>query len=415
MKAAGEIKLIAGISWRNVWRNSRRSFLTFLTIAAGATMIIFMRSLQNGGYEQMIEDSIAPLTGDIQVHEKGFWKNMTMEYAFRDDRGMAEEIRKIPSVRGVAPRIYAGALLISKNSSAGAEILAVDPESEKKISTLHSYILPGGRYLEAGDRLSIILGDVLAGNLGVNIGDEVSFVSQGFDGSIAADSFIVRGIFRCPDISYNRTLALIPFEQGNETFSMDGYISSYVIRTADTDSVSAVLKRVKAIAGSELEVMPWDELMPEVLQFIAMDRVSSHIFVFVLYMIVAFGILNTIQMSVFERTRELGIMLSIGTTPARILAMVLSESFFIAMTGITIGVICGGVLSWYFTVHPLDFSQYREEVELYGMSTVIYYAKIRAADFFITSAFILFISMAFTFFPARRASRLDPVRAIRHL
>lgn len=363
----------------------------------------------------MIDDAVAPLTGHIQVHEKGFQENMTLEYAFKYDSSMLDEIRRIKSVKEAAPRIYAGGLLIHEDSSAGAEILAVKPELERKIITLHNNILPGGRFLEKGDTYSIILGRNLADNLGVKTGETVSVVSQGFDGSIAADSFVVKGIFRSPNVSYNRTLALIPFEQGSETFSMSGYISSIVIRADDIDSVPAVTRKVEVIAGEDLEVMPWDKLMPEILQFIVMDRVSSHIFVFILYMIVAFGILNTIQMSVFERIRELGIMLSIGTSPVRIFLMVITESAIISVIGIIAGLLSGAALSYYFTIYPMDFSEYQAEMELYGMSTLVYYAKLKASDFYNTGFIVFLLSLAFTFFPARRAAKLNPVRAIRHL
>ncbi len=141
----------------------------------------------------MIEDSIAPLTGHIQIHDKGFRKNMTLEYSFKNDNAKLEEIKKIKGVNAASPRISAGALFVFNDASAGGEILAVQPESEKRITTLHNYILPGGRYLEKNDRLSIVLGKNLADNLGVKTGDTVSLVSQGFDGSIAADNFTVIG------------------------------------------------------------------------------------------------------------------------------------------------------------------------------------------------------------------------------
>jgi len=318
-------------------------------------------------------------------------------------------------VKEAAPRIYAGGLLIFKDTTAGSEILAIDPDLEKNITTLHKYIVPGGRYLESGDSFSIILGNNLAANLGVKTGDTVSIVSQGFDGSIAAENFIVKGIFRCPNIEYNRGLALMPFTRGSEFFSMGEYISSYVIRVKDIDSVQGTARSISKICGSGLEVMAWNELMPEIMQFIAMDRSSSHIYVFMLYMIVAFGILNTIQMSVFERTRELGIMLSIGTSPGRVFSMVIIESVIIAVIGITAGLISGAALSYYFTIYPIDFSGYQAEMELYGMSTLMYYAKLKWYDFYVTGLLTLLLSMIFTFFPARRASKLSPVRAIRHL
>jgi ABC-type lipoprotein release transport system permease subunit len=415
VRRADEITLIAEISWRNVWRNTRRSFLTFLTIVAGCTLILFMRSLQNGGYEQMIEDSIAPVTGHIQIHERGYRKNMTLEYAFENDIALSGRIRKLAGVKDISPRIYTGGLIIRGNSSTGSEITAVDPVLERKITTLHNYILPGGRYLEASDRLSIVLGNKLAENLGAKTGDTVSVLSQGFDGSIAADSFIVRGIFRSPNAGYNRGLAIIPLLQGDQTFSMNNFISAYVIRAGETSSVEIIADEIRQIVGEEYEVMTWDMMMPEILQFIAMDRVSSHIFVFILYMIVAFGILNTIQMSVFERIREIGIMLSIGTSPVRIFSMILTESFIISVIGITAGMLCGWALSFYFTVYPIDFSEYQAEMELYGMSTLVYYAKMKPYDFAVTALTILVLSLTFTAFPAGRAAKLNPVRAIRHL
>ena len=363
----------------------------------------------------MVEDSIAPQTGHIQVHEKGFWKNRTLEYAFKNDSRMSEKIRGIKHVKAVAPRIYAGGLVIFKDSSAGGEIVAIEPEQEKSITTIHKYILPGGRYLRNDDTRSIVLGNTLAANLGVKAGDNVSLVSQGFDGSIAADSFTVRGIFKCPNVGYNRGIALIPFEEAVQIFSMEDYISSFVIRADDIDYVPEINTEIKQIAGPELEVMMWDELMPEIMQFIAMDRASTHFYVLMLYMIVAFGILNTVQMSVFERTRELGIMLSIGTSRGRVFAMIITESFFITVIGVAAGLAGGALLSWYFSVYPMDFTGYQAEMELYGMTTLLYYARMKSYDFFVTAAVTLFISMIFALFPARRASRLSPVRAIRHL
>ncbi len=415
MKIADSIKLVTGLAWRNVWRNKRRSFLTFLTIMAGCTMILFMRSFQNGSYVQMIDDSIAPFTGHIQIHEKGFWKNSTLEYAFPDNPSLIADIRKIPGVKEVSRRIHAGGLMIAGDSTAAAEVVGIEPSRERNIITIRNFLLPGGRFIEDDERGSIVLGSVLARNLGVKTGDKIALVSQGFDGSVASGEFDVAGIFRSPNVAYNTSLALISLKQADETFSMNGYISSCVIRLFETEYAVAVRDRIKQKAGTDFEVMSWDELMPEIMQFIAMDRVSSHIFVFILYMIVAFGILNTIQMAVYEGIRELGIMLSIGTSPRRVMSMVMTESVFIALVGIAAGLVSGWLLSWYFTINPWDYSEYRDELEIYGMTTFVYYAKIKVNDFISCAFTVLGLTLIFTFFPARRAAKLDPVRAIKHL
>lgn len=414
-KRGETVRLIAVLSWRNVWRNKRRTLLTFLTIMVGCSMILFMRSFQNGSYGQMIEDAIAPLPAHIQVHEKGFWKNSTFEYAFLDDPALLGSIRALPHVVDVSRRIHAAGLIIHRDSSSGAEVIGIEPSRENNIITIHKYILPGGRFLRDDDTSSIVLGDGLARNLCIKTGDKVEILSQGFDGSVAAGEFVVAGIFHSPSFAYNSGLALVSFSQAAETFSMAGYVSSYAVRIDDTDETWRVRNRIESLAGDNLEVMAWDRLVPEVIEFIALDRASSHMFVFIMYLFVAFGILNTIQMSVYERIREFGIMISIGTTPGRVFAMVMAESLIIALIGLAAGLVSGAALCWIFTKYPLDFSGYGAEMEFYGVSTLVYYAKLRIGDFISCSVTIFFLTLFFTFFPARRASRLDPVRAIRHL
>lgn len=409
------LRLIAGISWRNVWRNKRRTLLTFLTIMAGCSMILLMRSFQNGGYSQMIEDAIAPLPAHIQIHEKGFWKNSSLEYSFADDSELLGRIRQVEHVLEVSRRIQNGGLVIFGDSSAGAEVIGIEPSPENRITTLHRYLLAGGKFLADDDLKSVVLGDGLARNIGVKPGDTVSLLSQGFDGSIAAGDFTVSGIFHSPNVAYNTGLVLMNFKEAEEIFSMSGYVTSYVVRIDDTYETWTVKSKIASFAGDGLEVMAWDELVPEIIQFIAMDKASSHMFVFILYLLVAFGILNTVQMSVYERIREIGIMISIGTTPGRVFAMVMTEALITAVMGLVAGLLCGGAICWYFTLVPIDFSSYGAEMEFYGVSTLVWYGRMRAGDFISCSITIFFLTILFTFFPARRASRLDPVRAIRHL
>ena len=339
----------------------------------------------------------------------------TLEYAFRDDSSLLNQIREMGEVKEVSRRVHASGLVICGDTTAPAEITGIEPARERHISTLHNYILPGGRYLEEGDNDAVVIGHGLAKKLGAGRGDTISVVSQGFDGSIAADSFTVKGLFSSPETSFNSGLALISYSQANETFSMSGYVSSYVVRLHDTGTALYVRDSIRSFAGRELEVMAWDELMPEIIEFIILKRFGSYLFHFIMYMIVAFGILNTIQMAVYERTRELGIMLSIGTSPSKVFSIIITESVIIALIGIAAGLLAGAAFSWYFTVYPMDISAYRNEMELYNVTLVQYYSKLKPADFYNCAFIVLFLTVVFTIFPARRASKLDPVKAIRHL
>ncbi len=404
------------LAWRNVWRNTRRTVLTLLTILVGSAMIILMNAFAKGGHDQMIEDAVASNTGHIQVHEKGYWENRTIDYALKPDGALLDSLGKDARVRGASMRIHADGLLSFGNTTAGAMIQGVDPEAEKSVSTLHSSVLPGGRYLSPDDRKSIVMGETLAKNLGARTGSVVALISQGFDGSIAAEKLTVAGIFRSGNPEYDMALVLMPLAQADETFTMVGYVHSITLRLAspsDTAAVKALIAQKTDPRG--IEVMGWDELMPELVQFIVMDDVSCYIFDFILFMVVAFGILNTIQMSVFERTREFGVMLSIGTTPGQVVAMVLVESFFIALLGIALGCAAGWGLSYYFQVNPIDYSDYAKEMAVWGVTTVTYPADATALNLSMTALITLALAMMFSVFPARRASRLEPVQAIRQL
>ncbi len=411
-----DLKIIIKFAWRSVWRNKRRTILTFLTIFVGCAMIIFMNAIAKGGHDKMIEDAVAINTGHIQIHEKGFWENQTVDYAFQITPQLDTALQNNKQIDGYCPRIQAGGLLSFKENTAPAMIQGIDPDKEKQVTILNEKIIKGGRFLKPSDRNQILIGEVLSKNLGAGLGDTISMISQGFDGSIAAENLEIVGLLNTGNPEYDRSLVLMPIALANETFTMMDYIHSLIIRVKDSsdtfnvkDSISKILDKDK------LEVMAWDGLMPELVQFIVMDDIGAYVFDFVLFMVVAFGILNTIQMSVYERTREFGIMLAIGTSPGRVKKMVLMESVFITIIGSALGIALGYMISYYFTINPIDYSDYAAEMAVWGVSTTSIPADVSALNIAVTSILTFVLSISFSIFPALRASKLEPVKAIRQL
>jgi putative ABC transport system permease protein len=413
MREAG---IATRLAWRNVWRNKRRTILTLLTIIVGCAMIIFMNALAKGGHDQMIEDAVGLNTGHIQIHERGFWENQTIDYAIKVTPEILQAIKSNPRIAGYSFRVITGGLLSYKENTAGAVIQGVDPELEKNVSNLYTKILPGGRFLKSADKTEIVMGEILAKNIGASVGSSISMISQGFDGSIAAERLTIVGLFRTGNPEYDRTLLIMPLAQAKETFTMMDYIHAITIRLVDSQYMEEAKSTIQAITSPDrVEVMGWDELMPELVQFIVMDDVGAYIFDLILFMVVAFGILNTIQMSVFERTREFGVMLSIGTRPGQVVKMVLMESVFISLLGIVLGVALGYAISYYFKINPIDYSSYAKEIAVWGVNTSIFPADTTLLNIAVTSLLTFVLSFLFSIFPARRASRLKPVEAIRQL
>jgi putative ABC transport system permease protein len=413
MREAG---IVTKLAWRNVWRNKRRTILTLLTIVVGCAMIIFMNALAKGGHDQMIEDAVGLNTGHIQIHEKGFWENQTIDYAIKVTPEILRAIKSNPQISGYSIRVITGGLLSYMENTAGAVVQGIDPELEMSVSNLHTKILLGGRFLKSADRTEIVMGEILAKNIGASVGSSISMISQGFDGSIAAEKLTIVGLFRTGNPEYDRTLLVIPLTQARETFSMMDYVHTITIRLVDSQYMEEVKNALSSVVPPDrVEVMGWDELMPELVQFIVMDDVGAYIFDFILFMVVAFGILNTIQMSVFERIREFGVMLSIGTRPGQVVRMVLMESVFISLLGIALGVALGYAASYYFKLNPIDYSSYAQEMAVWGVNTAVFPADTTLLNIAVTSLLTFVLSFLFSIFPARRASRLKPVEAIRHL
>lgn len=416
MKLFKESSIEVMLAWRNVWKNKRRTILTLLTIMVGCSMIIFFRSSQDGSYEKMIEDSIAANTGHIQIHEKGFWENQSLDYAFIPGGPLMSYLKKSQNIAAISRRIHAAGLISYGNNTFGTLIQAVEPEQEKKVSNLHTTIQPGGRYLAPDDGKRIIIGTTLAKNLNAKVGDTVSIISQGFDGSIAAANVEIVGIFKTLNPRYDQAMIIMPVAQAVETFTMMNYVSSITIRMKNTSDMEKTREEICALSGSkQLEIMGWDELTPELIQAIVMDKLFGYIFYFILFLITAFGVLNTVQMSVFERTRELGIMMAIGTKPRQIVTMVLFESVFISFMGALLGIVVGCAVSYYFYIHPFDFSDYQNEMAAFGQITTVLPTKLTVANVVITSTLTFLFGVLFSIAPARRASRLKPLKAIRQL
>ncbi|MFW5861644.1 MAG: ABC transporter permease [Spirochaetota bacterium] len=410
--------IIIKLAWRNIWRNKRRTVLTLLTIVVGCAMIILMNAFARGGHDQMIDDAVSLNTGHVQVHEKGFWDSQTIDYAFKPTDQLIRILDDQEAITGYSRRVHAGVLVALDDVSRGAMVQGIEPGREKSVTDLHEKILPGGRYLEKNDSTHVVMGDVLAKNLKVKVGDRISILSQGFDGSIAAEHLDIVGIFKSGNQEYDRTLMLIPLSQAMKTFSMMGYINSMVIRLDDPgrmDEVMAACRKATQEYSYPMEVMGWKTLMPELVQFIVMDDVAAWIFDFILFMVVGFGILNTIQMSVFERTREFGVMLSIGTQPSQVVAIVLTETVFITLLGILLGSILGIGSSMYLHYNPIDYSAYADEIAIWGISTTVFPATVTPLNVTVTGMFTFILGILFSIFPARRAAKLDPVEAIRTL
>lgn len=348
--------MLAALAWRNLWRRPQRTLLSVLSIALVCSLLVFALSFQEGVYAQMRQTTLRIFDGYAQLQPAGYADDPTLERAVADPDRLVRQAESIAGVTVAAPRVNAFAILARGDRSYAASVIGVDPVREPQVSTLASRII-AGRYLQASDSDAAILGDVLARNLGVKVGDRVSLLGSGRDGSVAADVLTAAGLYHSGILALDRSILEMPLARAQDTFGMQGEASILALAGPSLDAVDRALPRLSALARRDgIVVRDWQALQPALYETIQVKYAMSLVFYATLVLVVAFIILNTLLMSVLERTRELGTLLALGMRSAQIGAMVVSELLMLAAVGVLIGVSAGAAVTLWLQHTGIVFS-----------------------------------------------------------
>jgi ABC-type lipoprotein release transport system permease subunit len=403
------------MAWRNVWRNPRRSLLTMAAIAFATLLLVFMLSMQFGSYETMINSAVKIQTGHLQVQAQTYQEKRDIRLVVPDPERIAKILEKIPQVTAFTFRSEAFVLVSSRDRTYGAMLVGVDPQREAGVSTLKT-IVRQGRYLEPSDTNQALLGTLLARNLRVDVGDELVILGQGRDGSIAATVVTLKGIFNSGQDDFDRSVVHVPLPFFQETFGMRGAVHTVVAISKSLEAVPGIKQAVndalkRLPLNDHLVALDWQELLPGLIQAIKMDLVSGFIFYIILIIVVAFSILNTFLMAIFERTREFGVMMAIGTRPGRLVKLILLESAGITLLGSIAGILAGCLITWYFQVHGILIPGAEEVARQFGLPERIY-PNLSVFSVGIGAGIVLVITSMTALYPALRVRRLKPVDAL---
>ncbi len=400
------------MAWRNLWRHSRRTWLTVSAIAFSAALLVFMIALQLGSYAMIINVTLRVFPGDIQVQHAGYNSRPKIRSTVPAADALAERIRQDTIAHSVAVRGYGFALASSRDRSYGVQVVGVQPQYEGGVSTIPG-LVRNGRYLASSGKDEAVIGALLARNLRIKVGDELTLLGSAKDGSMAATVLPVVGIFQSGSPDIDRNMVEIPLATFRNVFSMGTDAHAIVIDASDIGQLPKLLNEVRSLLPqrANLVALPWQELVPGLEQLIRMDMASAWFTYLSLIIVVTFSILNTFLMAVLERTREFGLMLALGSSPLTIGRLILLESLLLTLIGLAVGVVLGAGVSWYFYVRGLTFPGMKELYAQYGLPGVLYPQISLLALFLGPAAILVFTSMA-ALYPALRIRRLRPVDAM---
>lgn len=403
--------MIASVAWRNIWRQPIRTSLSILGMAFTSMILVFMLSFQLASYDTMKESMLRIADGWGQVQPPGFKDDPEMDKVIADPAAVIARLEAVPGIDAVAPRSTGFGLLANGEKSFAAAIVAIDPSREGGVTKLSSMV-DRGRALTPEDGAAIVLGDGLARNLGFDIGDHVTLLGSGRDGSVAADVLEVVGIFKSKVPELDRQFAQMPLARFDESFFMEGAVHVVAVAGDDFPDVVAASDRLSAIAEEQgLVYLNWAELRPDVEQSIILDLSTSILMYVTLVVVVVFITLNTLYMSVLERTREFGVLLAVGMKPRQIGRMVWLEMIFLSVFGNFVGIVLGIGLTWWVQQIGIGIEGLDEIYESWGLPTR-FYPAMTPFRVLLGPMAILFLIALLGIIPYRRVLGLEPVSAM---
>ena len=396
------------LAWRNIWRNNRRTLITQFALVVALSLMIAFSGLTWGLIKQMERNATLLGPGEIQIHSPGYLDDRSIYRVIDHPDIIINKIEKLGV--NAAPRLQGFGLVSQGENSSGAQIWGVDLMREKEVTEFHNHLFKGSFLKKERD---VLLGKKIAVTLDASIGDELVIVTQAADGSIGNDLYRVAGILSGISEEIDRSTIMMSIGDFKNIFSLGDVATEIAIRRGDeTENLNNLRDRIKNITPDE-EVKTWREIFPAVSDMLELTDVSIYILLIIIYLAGSLIMLNTMLMSVFERIKELGIMMAIGLRPLQVLILIFLETFFLTLCGSLVGLLCGVSLSLYLTHYGLDLSSITEGFSFVGILAEPHWFAVTNITTVLPPVIFLFVlSLIAVIYPAMKASLLKPVDAL---
>ncbi|MDJ0653371.1 MAG: FtsX-like permease family protein [Xanthomonadales bacterium] len=401
------------LSWRNIWRQRRRTLLTVSAMVFSNVLLIFSICLQLGSYDMMINNTLRTFSGHMQVQHPGYNDNPRIRDRVASVESLAAELRELGPEVDSAARASAFALVSSEERSYGAQVLGVQPLFEGDLSTIPAAVIEG-RFLQDNHAPEAVVGSILARNLKCGVGDELVFLGSGADGSFAAAVVTVVGIFESGLPDLDRSTLEIPLGYFQETFAMGDSGHSVAMVAPGLEQLAITVGAVEQhLSGlDQVEVVDWEQLHPGMKQAIEADFSSGWFIYIVLIVLVSLSVMNTQLMSVLERTREFGTILALGLRPGQLAGMVVLETALMGLLGLVVGVLLGALLALYLYEVGMPMPGMEEVAAKYNLSDRIF-PEVSLSSLLMGPLAVFAGCIIASLYPALRLLRMKPVEAMR--
>jgi len=402
--------MISRIAWRNMLRNKRRSLILITSIVIGVVAMMITDEFTLGMMRQMLTNQIGADAGYIQIHMRGYQRDPVLKKSITNPDELGSLLAGLKSTANFAERLRTFGLISSAYNSSGVTISGVDPASEKNITTIPQYIVKG-TYL-TGDPGQVLVASSIADKLKVGLGDKIVLMASRVDGSVGSEACRVAGIYETFDSDFDQTHVYVNLQTAEQMLGLHGWISQIVINPDNPDRTDAIAEKLQKEIPDGYELLTYKKMLPLLVMQINLYGETIYIFYAIIGIALIFGIVNTMLMSVMERTHEFGVEMAVGMSGKRIFTMILTEAFYLGAVGTFIGVIISATIYVSFAHSGWNLASFSDSLKSFGLGTTVY-PVFSLSSLINTIIIIPSSAVAGSIYPALRAVRLQPVEAIR--
>ena len=397
------------LAYRNLFRNIRRTVLTSLMIGCCLAALIITDGAIKGMLDVMVDSVTLTFAGEGTVHKEGFRDSMDTDLFMNNIGELEATLRDDESISGYSVRTIAGGMISSSYNMTGGAVYGVSAKQEAGVSKLKQAIIKGS-YLNDGDS-EILIGRNMAELLEVDLKDRIVVtLAQVNGGDLSQALFKVSGIFHFGLRELDENVVFISLARSREILGTGNGAHEIALRFVNAeDGKDSGLPIFKQLSRQGNEALGWLDANPNLGAMIEMVDYSTLIIGLILFLLAAFGIINSMFMSIYERIYEFGVVKALGTQPRQLIQLVLSEAFMLALLGLVIGILLGGLATWYFSIYGIPFGEFEFE----GISLADRINTIPALSQFIVFPFwVVVLTVVAAIYPAIFASRIVPSRAL---
>lgn len=399
------------LAWRNVWRNKTRSLIIMTSVAIGLFAGLFVLGLYAGMMRARVRTVIDSEVAHLQIHHPEFKSDYDPAFTLAHLTQTMAVLQQIKSIKHVALRSVAQGMLATITGTAGVQINGIDMTAENNVSQMDKKIIEG-EGLSADKKNGILIGKKQADKMKLKIGSKLVLTFTDRESTITAGAFRVRGIYETVNTPLDERNVFVNQSTLNQYLDIEGESHEMAIILQHDEDVEDV-KQSLVQQFPEYSIKDWRDNSPETNLMVGVVDQYSAIIMIIIMVALAFGIVNTMLMSVLERTREIGMLTALGMNRVRVFTLVLSETVILTLVGVPLGLAVAWLAIYYFARVGIDISSFSgAAMSGFGFGSVIY-PEFPTASLITVMIIVMGTALFAALFPSLKAIKLQPADALR--